>query len=371
MSATAELRRTPLHAAHQALGARLVDFHGWELPMQYASILKEHQAVRSACGLFDVSHMRRFLVEGPGAMAFLQKVNSNDLSKAGPGKAVYSHLLNEKGGVVDDVIAGCSAPGRYLVVANAGTAAKDWEWLNRHARGFEARLEDWSERTAMVAVQGPQAARLLAELAPGCASLPRFGVLEHRLFGQPCWLQRTGYTGEDGFEVVLPNEVAARLWEELLARGRSLGTEPCGLGARDTLRLEAGYLLYGQDVDEQHTPLEAGYAWVVKFDKGDFIGREALLRQRQEGVQRRLIGLRLLERGVPRAGAPVFSGDAKLGTLASATFSPTLQAGIGAGYLPASVAPGAKLQVELHGRRVEAEAAAIPFYKRKETRLHA
>lgn len=363
-SSATELRRTSLHTVQKDEGARFVDFHGWELPVQFSSILREHQAVRKACGIFDVSHMGQIFVEGPQALEFLQRVNANDLGRIGPGKAIYSHLLNERGGVVDDVIVSCLGPSRYLVVVNAATIEKDVAWFEKQAKTFDVKLDNKSDFYAMIAVQGPNAARVLSQLAAQATELPRFGAIEAELYGQRTIITRTGYTGEDGFELIIPNETAGRAWQDLLMQGQSFGILPCGLGARDTLRLEAGLLLYGQDIDDEHTTLEAGYGWVVKLDKGDFIGKEALLRQKKEGLKRRLTGLKLLERGVPRPGAPVIIDAKKAGTLASATFSPTLEVGIGVGYLPPDVTPGRRAAVELHGRKVPAEIVLVPFYKR-------
>jgi aminomethyltransferase len=363
MSTAAALRRTALYDSHRELGARLVDFHGWELPIQYEGILKEHEATRTRCGVFDVSHMGQVWVRGPQALAFLQKVNTNDISRIGPGKAIYSHLPNERGGVVDDVIVSCLAKDRYFVVVNAATAEGDFAWLQAQVGGFDVELENRSDHYGMVAIQGPKAREVVAAEFPEAAQLPRFGALEQRVFDQPSLITRTGYTGEDGFEFIVPNEVLSRVWTNLLLKGRSFGAVPCGLGARDTLRLEAGYLLYGQDIDAEHSSLEAGYGWVVKWDKGDFIGRAALEKQKKEGLKRRLTGVKLLERGVPRPGAPILLEGARLGVFASATFSPTLQAGIGVGYLDRpDLKPGAKLAVELHGRSVAAEVVKTPFY---------
>ena len=366
MPSATELRRTALYANHQALGARLVDFHGWELPIQYESILKEHQAVRLRAGLFDVSHMGQITVEGPDALALLQKTNTNDVGRIGPGKALYSHLPNERGGVVDDVIVSCLAKERYFVVVNAATSDKDFAWLSKWATGFDVKLENKSEHYGMIAVQGPKAAELIGQLDfEAAAGLPRFGALECEVFDQRSLITRTGYTGEDGFEFIVPNEIISRLWDNLLLKGRALGVCACGLGARDTLRLEAGYLLYGQDIDDEHSSLEADYGWVVKLDKGDFLGRGLLERQKREGLKRKLTGVKLLERGVPRAGARVLVDGAPRGTLCSATFSPTLQTGIGVGYLDSpALTPGTKVAVELHGRHVPAEVVKPPFYKR-------
>jgi aminomethyltransferase len=356
-------RRTALFESHKRLGGRIVDFHGWELPVQYESIMKEHDAVRNRCGLFDVSHMGQVFVTGPQALAFLQKVNANDISKIGPGKAIYSHLPNEKGGVVDDVIVSCLGKDRYLVVVNAATADKDFAWFQKQAAGFDVALDNKSDHYGMIAVQGPKAAALIALLAPAAAALPRFGALELELYGQPSFITRTGYTGEDGVEFIVPNEIVVRVWEDLLAQGQSYGAAPCGLGARDVLRLEAGYLLYGQDLDDDISTFEANYGWVVKLDKGDFIGKAALVKQKQEGLKRKLTGVKLLERGVPRHGASVLVDGREAGKFCSATFSPSLQAGIGVGYLDRpDLAPGMKCAVALHGRELPAEIVKVPFY---------
>ncbi len=363
MSASTTIRRTPLHESHVQLHGKLVDFHGWELPVQYESIIKEHEAVRHRCGLFDVSHMGQVFVTGPQALDLLQKVNANDIARLKPGKAIYSHMPNEAGGIVDDVIVSCLAEGRYLVVVNAATREKDAAWMRRWAAGLDAVVDDRSDAYGMIAVQGPKAAEVVALLAPQAPALPRFGALELELFGQPSFLTRTGYTGEDGFEFIVPNETAVRVWSDLLTMGRSFGTVPCGLGARDVLRLEAGYLLYGQDADDEHSTYEANYGWVVKLDKGDFIGKPALAAQKKAGVRRLLTGVRLLSRGVPRLGAAVLVEGREAGQLCSATFSPSLQAGIGVGYLDRPGLPaGTPVSVVLHGREFPAETVKVPFY---------
>jgi aminomethyltransferase len=366
MSATSELRRTCLYERHRSLGARLVDFHGWELPIQYESIIKEHEAVRLRAGLLDVSHMGQVWVRGRDALAFLQRVNANDVGRLVPGKALYSHLPNERGGVVDDVIVSCLAKDRYLVVVNAATREKDVEWLRRNVGDLSVELEDASDHFGMIALQGPLAAQIAGAISAAIPELPRFGALELPLYDQPCVVTRTGYTGEDGFEFIIPAEIASRLWDNLLLKGRSFGAAPCGLGARDTLRLEAGLLLYGSDVDDEHSTLEADYGWVVKLDKGDFVGRAALQKQKAEGLRRKLTGVKLLERGVPRAGAPVLVDGRKAGTLCSATYSPSLQTGIGLGYLDRpDLAPGTRVAVEIHGRQVSAEIVKPPFYRKE------
>ncbi|MDE1976257.1 MAG: glycine cleavage system aminomethyltransferase GcvT [Elusimicrobia bacterium] len=356
------LKRTALYSRHRSLGARLVDFHGWELPLQYEGILKEHEAVRTRAGIFDVSHMGQFEISGPGALGFLQKTNTNDVAKLSPGQALYSHLPNEKGGVVDDVIVSCLAPGRYFMVVNAATREKDLAWLSAKAAGLDARLNDRSDFYSMIALQGPAAAEIAEGDYPQAAALPRFGALETEVLGAPSLITRTGYTGEDGFEFIAPHDVAEKLWDRFLSRGAA----PCGLGARDTLRLEAGLLLYGQDIDDEHTSVEAGYGWVVKPGKGDFLGRAVLERQLREGVSRRLRGVKLLEGGVPRPGCEVFLGDRAIGTFTSATYSPSLRAGLGTAYLvPPDLPAGTRVSVAVHGRRIPAEIAPTPFYRRQ------
>lgn len=366
MSAPAEtLRRTPLYQLQKEAGARFVDFHGWDLPVQFSGILKEHAAVRGACGLFDVSHMGQVWLSGKDALALVQKTNANDAARLKDGQAMYSHMLNERGGIVDDVIVTRFGPERFFVVVNASTREKDVAWIKSHASGLSVEVRDESDAMGMVALQGPHAKEVIGAVEPKAAALERFGGLETRLWGEDSVITRTGYTGEDGFEVVAPNAIITRVWQTLLARGTtSWGLVPCGLGARDTLRLEAGLLLYGNDIDEDRSTLEAGYGWVAKLSKPDFIGKAVLERQKKDGVARRLTGLKLKERGVPRPGCKVFSGGVEAGVLCSATFSPTLQAGIGAFYAASPApAPGASLEVEIHGKRFAAEAAAMPFYK--------
>lgn len=359
------LRRTPFYNLHRELGGRFVPFHGWELPVQFSSILKEHAAVRSTCGIFDVSHMGQFIIDGPDALKLLQKVNSNDVSKLEPGRCLYSHLLNERGGVVDDVIVTRLSEARHLIVVNAGTIEKDFAWIARHAEGLDVRLENRSDQYAMLALQGPRAAMVIEKFSEDGAALARFGSVEVNLYGHEIFITRTGYTGENGYEIISPVEIASRVWRTLFAHGGSFGLLPCGLGARDTLRLEAGFLLYGSDIDDEHTPLEAGHGWVVKFAKGDFIGKEALLKQKEEGLKRRLYGVKLTERGVPRPGASVSVEGARLGTMSSATFSPTLKTGIGVAYLERiDLSVGAPVSVTLQGRTVRGEITGMPFYRR-------
>lgn len=355
------LQRTPLFQVLAAAGGRMVDFHGWEMPVQFAGILAEHRAVRTACGVFDVSHMGQIFISGRDAHRFVERVNCNRMSGV-PGKGTYAHILAEDGGILDDAITFCLAPERFLAIVNAATAAKDFAWFQRQAAGFEVALDNAGDRYGMLAVQGPNAPALVGELFPAALALPRFGVAELPFAGETAIVVRTGYTGEDGFEVAASPAATLALWDALMERGRRHGLVPCGLGSRDTLRLEAGYLLYGQDADETRTPYEANCGWVVKLQKGDFIGRAALLRRKAAGFPDMLTGVRLLDRGVPRPGAGIWLGDRKIGELTSATFAPSLGAGIGVGYLATDAEePGTRVEVEIHGHKVAAETVRGPF----------
>lgn len=363
MSTTATIRRTTLNETMRQAGGKMVDFHGWELPIEFSGILKEHEAVRKSAGIFDVSHMGQVFVTGPDAFALLQKTNANDLRKATPGQGVYSHVTNERAGLVDDIIAFCLAPERYLVIVNATTSTKDYEWFKKQAAGMNVKVENKSDDFSMIAIQGPNVPKMFDAFAPEALKLPRFGIVEKDLFGEHCYVSRTGYTGEDGFEVTAPHSIIVKLWNHMLELGKPYGLIPCGLGCRDTLRLESGYLLYGSDVDDEHTTYESGYGWVVKLDKGEFIGRSILADQKANGVKRRLTGLTLTG-GVPRPGCKIFMDGKEVGELNSATYSPTLKKGIGVGYVtPPNLKPGTPLEVEIRGRRVKAEVAAVPFHK--------
>lgn len=356
-----QLKRTPLFDRLVQAGGRMVDFHGWEMPVQFAGILAEHHAVRTACGVFDVSHMGQIFISGPDAHRFVERMNCNRMA-AEPGKGTYAHILAEDGGILDDAITFCLAPERFLAIVNAATAENDFAWFQRWSEGFDVALDNASDRTAMLAVQGPNAPALVGELFPAASALPRFGIAELPFAGETAFVMRTGYTGEDGFEIAALPEAILTLWAELILRGGRHKLAPCGLGSRDTLRLEAGYLLYGADADATRTPYEANCAWVVKPQKGDFIGREALLRRKEAGFAEKLTGVRLLGRGVPRHGCAVWCGDRKIGELCSATFAPSLQTGIGVGYLEAAAwEPGTRVEVEIHGKRIAAETVKGPF----------
>ncbi|HKV07745.1 MAG TPA: glycine cleavage system aminomethyltransferase GcvT [Thermoanaerobaculia bacterium] len=356
------LKRTPLYDSHVEAGARLVDFAGWEMPVQYAGVIEEHRAVRTAAGLFDVSHMGEVRVRGEGAEAFLQRITPNDVSKLAPGRAHYSGLLTERGTYVDDLLIYRLAADDFLVVVNASNADRDFEWMAARTEG-QAEVENVSDRYALLALQGPKAVEILTPIAtPGAAALRYYGFLQGEVAGVPALISRTGYTGEDGFELYLAPEDAPAIWQKLLEAGAS----PAGLGARDTLRLEAAMALYGHEIDEATTPFEAGLAWVVKLDKGDFLGRDALAAQREQGVGKKLVGFEVQGRGIARQGHGVLSeGGEGVGTVTSGTWSPTFEKALGLAYVPPELAaPGTPVTVDVRGKGLPAVVVETPFYRR-------
>ncbi len=358
--ATTDLKRTSLYHTHQSAGATLVPFAGWEMPVSYAGTVAEVAAVRTAAGLFDVSHMGEASVTGPGALAFIQRVTTNDAGRLAPGRAQYSLLLNEGGGVVDDVIVYCRAPDDYFFVLNAGCKDKDWAWLQSQAAGrADVTLADVSDQTALIAVQGPAVVALVNGLVDhGSKELPRFAFAGRNWHGLPLTLSRTGYTGEDGFEIFCAWDDAPELWDTLVAAGAT----PAGLGARDVLRLEAGYSLYGHELDAETGPAESGVGWAVKKAKGDFVGRDALS---TPPPARRIVGLRMDERAIPREHFAVSDAEGRpIGQTTSGTWSPTVKAGIAMARLDAAhAAPGTRVFVDIRGRRAPATVAPLPFYR--------
>jgi aminomethyltransferase len=358
-----ELRGTPLAAVHAAAGARMVPFAGWSMPVQYRSIVAEHTAVRERAGLFDVSHMGEFFVTGAGAAAYLGRVFSAGVADLAVGRARYGLLPNERGGVVDDVIVYRLAEDRFLVCVNAANLAKDWIWMRGHA-DVSVELEDASEATALLAVQGPAALAVLASLAPDVAALDRFGVGSISLAGADALVARTGYTGEDGAEIFVAAEAAADLWRALLYAGADAGLEPCGLGARDTLRLEAALPLYGHEIDDETSPFEARLGWTVKLDRPEMVGFAALSRARSEGVARRTIGLRITG-GIAREGAAVVraADGAAVGHVTSGGHGPTVGGAIALALVDKAAASD-DLAVEVRGKRRAASVTDLPFYVR-------
>ncbi len=365
------LLRTPLYEAHKALGARLVEFGGWEMPVRYSGDIAEHQAVRQRAGLFDVCHMGEFIATGPGALDFLQSLVPNNVARLTENQALYTQILRPDGGVIDDLIIYHLGPERYMIVVNAGTMEKDWAWFSEHAANSSGlNIENKSSATGLLALQGPLAQRILQPLtATPLADIAYYHCLPGSVSGTDCLISRTGYTGEDGFELYCDASAVNDLWNHLIASGTPEGLLPAGLGARDTLRLEAAYCLYGHELTEEITPLEAGLGWTVKLDKGvDFIGREALQAQKRDGLRRKLIGIELTERGVPRAGYPLQRDGAPVGALTSGTMAPTLNKPIGLGYVtPDAASVGTALTVEIRGKPVAATIVPLPFYKRPRT----
>src|SRR5579884_1967247 len=367
-SDAAGLKRTPLYEQHRALGARLVEFNGWEMPVQYSSILEEHQAVRTRAGLFDVSHMGEFKVEGGEALAFLQYLVPNDVSRLTMHQALYTQLCLPNGNVIDDLLIFYLAERHYMLVVNAGNIAKDLAWVQGQARHFrDVTVTDQSDTTALLALQGPESQRILQELTPlDLSGIRYYHCAPGEVDGVNCIVSRTGYTGEDGFELYCAPVDAARLWNDLLAAGKERGLLPAGLGARDTLRLEAGYCLYGHELDENTNPLEAGLGWTVKLNKGDFICRDALQQAKEQGLRKKLVGIEMIDRGVVRGGYAIYDGDRQIGTVTSGAPSPTLNKNIGMGYVEtADATPGKQVQIDIRGKRAAAQIVALPFYKRQ------
>jgi aminomethyltransferase len=357
-------RQTPLYEAHRKLGARMVDFAGWEMPVQYTSVISEHEAVRASAGLFDVSHMGEVEFTGKGALESANRLLSNDLAACADGQALYSGLLNDRGGFVDDVVAYRFSPERILICINASNREKDFRWMSERSAG--AKPLNRSDDYAQLALQGPKAASILQRMTPTDLSAIRtYHFAEGMVAGVPCIVSRTGYTGEDGFELYCSPEHAERLWFALLDEGQGEGLKPAGLGARDSLRTEMKFALYGNDIDEDHSPLEAGLGWIVKMGKGDFVGRAALERQKSEGVRRKLVGFELTEAGVPRRGYLILQGGRQVGEVTSGTLGPSVKKAIGIGYVPPELASeGSAFAIEIRSRPVAAKVVKTPFWKR-------
>ncbi|MEB2311512.1 MAG: glycine cleavage system aminomethyltransferase GcvT [Sorangiineae bacterium] len=366
---TDELARTPLYEEHRRLGGRLVPFAGWEMPVQYAGIAAEHRAVRQRAGLFDVSHMGELELDGEHAASVVDSLVTNALARTVPGQALYTCACGENGTILDDLIVYRRAPDRLLVVCNASNRAKMSAHFAAAARG-RCDFADVSDSTALIALQGPRALGILARADQALTnvreSLSPFHFRETTVAGVASTVARTGYTGEDGVEIFCGSADAPALWRALLEAGKEDGLEPAGLGARDTLRLEARLSLYGNDIDETTNPLEAGLGWTVKFDKGDFLGRDALLRVKARGLARKLVGFEMTGRGVARHGYPLLDGAGEpIGVCTSGGPAPTLDKNIGLGYLPVSMSEvGAAFRVDCRGKAIDAVVVKTPFYKR-------
>jgi len=357
-------QRTPLYDVHVRSSARIVEFAGWDMPVQYTGILDEHEAVRTRAGLFDVSHMGEVVFRGPRALEALQRLFTNDLARCADGQAMYGCLCRDSGGIVDDVVVYRRAADDLLVCVNAANRQKDFEWLSGHAGGADVQNE--SDAWGQLALQGPAAAGVVQKLTSvRLSSVGTYRFTTGDVAGIPCVIARTGYTGEDGFELFCPSARAPKLWEALLEAGKAEGVVPAGLGARDSLRLEMAYRLYGSDMDDESTPLEAGLGWVVKLDKGEFMGREAMRRQKEAGVPRKLVGFTLTDPGIPRHGYRVLRDGQPVGVVTSGTKSPSLQIPVGLAYVPTALAAeGSTFAVEIRGRAAAARVVKTPFYSR-------
>lgn len=366
-AATAELRKTPLHSRHHASSARMVPFAGWEMPVEYGGIVSEHIAVRTRAGLFDVSHMGEIEIAGRNALAVLQRISCNDAAKLTVGQAQYSGLLTPEGTFLDDMIVYRMAPSHFLLVVNAGNVAKDYAWISEQVRAVgDAAAIDSSSRYALIALQGPAASDVLQPLATvGLAEIRPFRFAHGEVANARVTISRTGYTGEDGFEIFVPPSVADRVWQAILESGRSVDVVPVGLGARDTLRLEAAMRLFGNDIDESTSVLEAGLGWIIAWDNESFIGRDRLAEQKARGLSRKLVGFEMIDRGIARHGYPVLRHGKPAGVVTSGTQTPFLKKAIGMAYVPVEQAqPGTELEIDIRGRASKARVVPLPFYKR-------
>ena len=361
---TTNLKTTPLLDLHKELGAKLVPFAGWNMPIQFAGVLSEHTCVRERVGLFDVSHMGEIEVKGKDAKKFLQFLLSNNVEKMFDGSILYSLMCYETGGVVDDLLAYRFSENHYFLCVNASNSDKDYDWIARHASSFNVNIKNTSSETSQLALQGPDAKNVLQSLCDiSLDDLSYYNFRKGMVNNVESLISRTGYTGEDGFELYLSPEKVSEVFRSLMEQGRSYGIQPIGLGARDTLRIEMGYPLYGNEIDNNPTPLDAGLGWVIKFDKGEFLGRGSLLKQKEQGSPRRkLVGLKLLTRGVPRAHYQVFKNGESVGEVTSGTFSPTLNTGVGLCYVSSEYSDvGNHLDVKIRDQLVATEVIQLPF----------
>ena len=361
---TTNLKATPLLGLHKELGAKLVPFAGWNMPIQFAGVLSEHTCVRERVGLFDVSHMGEIEVKGKDAKKFLQFLLSNNVEKMFDGSILYSLMCYETGGVVDDLLAYRFSENHYFLCVNASNSDKDYDWIARHASSFNVNIKNTSSETSQLALQGPDAKNVLQSLCDiSLDDLSYYNFRRGMVNNVESLISRTGYTGEDGFELYLSPEKVSEVFRSLMEQGRSYGIQPIGLGARDTLRIEMGYPLYGNEIDNNPTPLDAGLGWVIKFDKGEFLGRGSLLKQKEQGSPRRkLVGLKLLTRGVPRAHYQVFKNGESVGEVTSGTFSPTLNTGVGLCYVSSEYSDvGNHLDVKIRDQLVATEVIQLPF----------
>ncbi len=363
-----DLRKTPLHHIHRELGAKLVPFAGWEMPVQYSGVMDEHKAVRETAGIFDVSHMGQIDIEGPHALELVQLVTTNDASRLKKGQAQYSLICYPNGGIVDDTIVYKMDDDHYMLCVNASNVEKDFEWIREHDNPkLRTAVKNRSSNFALLAIQGPKAIAILKKLTDfDLESILYFNFEKITLGGAEVIASRTGYTGEDGFELYVSPEKAADLWQQIMKAGEPFGIKPIGLAARDTLRLEMKYALYGNDIDSETTPLEANLGWVVKLHKNDFIGRDAILKNREEGIRKKLVCLEVEGRGIPRHGYPIALNGREVGIVTSGTMSPSLSRGIAIGYVEAGFdKDGQEVDIIIRNKGVKAKVVRAPFYKKQ------
>lgn len=361
--------KTPLFDEHVALKAKMVPFGGWNMPVSYEGVLAEHKTVREACGLFDVSHMGEVRVKGPDSLTFLQELTINDVSKLGIGHGQYSAMLNEQGGMIDDLIIYRLARDEFFICVNASNAEKDFKWIHTQAKGFEVNVFNESAHWAQIAIQGPRSLETLlfvvGQAADQVKTLPYTHIMQTSLFGEKSLIARTGYTGEWGYEVYVPAKIARKVWMALLEHAPETGVKPIGLGARDTLRLEACYLLYGNDMNDTVSPLEAGISWATKLDKGDFIGRAALVKQKETGLKRKIVAFKMLEDGIPRHGMKIQATGGRTGEVTSGSVLPTLGGAGGMALVDATLGEGDEFEVDVRGTMKRAKVMKRPLYQAK------
>jgi len=360
------MKRTRLNSNHKKLGAKMIEFFDWEMPLEFSGIIDEHLAVRQAAGLFDVSHMGEILISGKDALAFIQYLTPNDVSRLAVNQAQYTALTTPQGTFVDDLLVYCLASDQFLLVVNAANTDKDYKWILNHKTSYDVKVENASDFYTQIALQGRRATEILKPLTDlKLEEMKSFWAGWGRVAGVEAMVSRTGYTGEDGFEIYTVSPKPGVIWEAILEAGKPFGLSPAGLGARDTLRLEAKLMLYGNDIDETTTVLEADLKWIVKFQKGDFMGRDVLLKQSEEGIRRKIIGFELMDRGIARPHYPVFINGQKVSEVRSGTFSPYLKKSIGFVYLPVEKTEvGTEFEIGIRDKNTKARVVATPFYKR-------
>ena len=362
-----QLKRTALNDVHRRLGAKMIDFGGWDMPVIYAGTIDEHMAVRTAAGLFDVSHMGELEVRGPQALALVQHVTTNDASKLNIGQAQYAALTTPQGTFVDDLLVHKLSDDHYFLCVNASNTDKDFQWIVENTKDFDAEVENTSGKYTQIAIQGPRAIEILQPFVNlDLPAIPYYWFANGTVDGVPGIMARTGYTGEDGFELYIDPSGSAQVWNKLLEAGQALGLQPCGLAARNTLRLEAKMALYGNDIDDTTTVYEADLSWIVKLNKGEFIGRDALAAQKAQGITRKLVGFEMIERGIGRDHYPIVIDEQPVSQVSSGSPAPFLKKNIGLAYLPLShAAIGSQFQIDVRGKLVAAQVVATPFYKRE------